>query len=290
MRPRPAMGGTGESAPEGPAAEDIVPASLRTYADLPDDELVARARHGDGAAMRVLLERYTSYARVKAKTYFLVGGDREDVVQEGRIGLYKAVREYDPEQAASFRSFAELCISNQIFNAIKGASRQKHAPLNAYVSLHGSTGEENGDRYLDEFVITARARDPVELVVAADEVAEIRAFLSDILSDFEVEVLRLYLDGRPYGEIAARLRRRSKSIDNALQRIKRKLDGFLTERERRVDEEAFKIRSPEPANGDRKSCPGGAGRLRARLEVASKAAARHLSDATTGPNSDRPAS
>ncbi len=242
-----------------------LPSQLFTHGDLDDDDLVALARNGDKQALGVLLDRYTPYARVKAKTYFLVGGDREDVVQEGMIGLYKAVRDYDASKAGSFRSFAELCITRQVISAIKGATRQKHAPLNSYASLQGYVGDEEGERQLVEFVSVARVTDPLEQVVAADQLAQIRSFLAEILSDLEVEVLRLYLEGRSYEDIADRLERRSKSIDNALQRIKRKLEGFLAKRDERLETEARARRERvRPRAGD----------LRASLSFASRTAAR----------------
>jgi RNA polymerase sporulation-specific sigma factor len=197
-----------------------------------DDRLVELARDGDTDALDILLQRYTSYARSKAKTYFLIGADREDIVQEGMIGLYKAVRDFDASKTVSFRSFAELCITRQIITAIKGATRHKHAPLNSYVSLHRPvSSDDDGERQLVDFLASSRVVDPVELVVAEDEVHQIRQFLAEILSDLEVEVLNLYLEGRSYQEIAAGLKRQAKSIDNALQRIKRKLETFLHQRE-----------------------------------------------------------
>lgn len=226
---------------------------------------MALAREGDKQALGVLLERYIPYARVKAKTYFLVGADREDVVQEGMIGLYKAVRDYDASKAGSFRSFAELCITRQVISAIKGATRQKHGPLNSYVSLYGHTGDEDGERQFLEFVSAAQVMDPLEQVVATEQLAQVRSFLAEILSDLEVEVLRLYLEGRSYEDIADRLERRSKSIDNALQRIKRKLERFLAKRDERLEAET---RAPGERSRSR------AGDLRASLSFASKTAAR----------------
>jgi RNA polymerase sporulation-specific sigma factor len=199
--------------------------------DSPDDQLVQLAREGNDSALDVLLRRYWSYAGSKAKTYFLAGADREDLVQEGMIGLFKAVRDYNPERAASFRSFAEMCITRQIITAVKAASRRKHGPLNSYVSLQKPASDEDSERRLTDTLAAARSFDPVEVVVAADEVAQIRDFLRTILSELEAEVLRMYLSGRSYQDIAVRLDRQAKSIDNALQRIKRKLEAFLRERE-----------------------------------------------------------
>lgn len=239
--------------PTRPAAGDrLVAEVLAAHGELEDDRLCELARAGDTEALEVLLERYTSYARSKAKTYFLIGADREDIVQEGMIGLFKAIRDYDPEKTVSFRSFAELCITRQIITAIKGATRQKHAPLNSYMSLHRPMGleDDEGERQLVEFLAAARVVDPLEQVVAEDEVLEIRRFLSDILSDLEVDVLNLYLEGRSYQEIGRLLRRRAKSIDNALQRIKRKLEMFLEEREIAVREDLTSSRTLRVARFD----------------------------------------
>jgi RNA polymerase sporulation-specific sigma factor len=223
-----------------------------------DDHLVDQARHGDSDALDTLLKRYTSYARSKARTYFLIGADREDIVQEGMIGLFKAIRDFDAEKTVSFRSFAELCITRQIITAIKTATRQKHTPLNSYVSLHRPVmSDEDGERQLADFLASAQIVDPVELVVAEDEVSQIRAFLAGILSDLEAEVLNMYLQGKSYQDIALKLDRQAKSIDNALQRIKRKLETFLEQREQHAQETAaaservvhvsrFTTPSPEP--------------------------------------------
>lgn len=205
----------------------IVGTGLTASADrrgLADERLVDLVRVGDAEATDVLVARYTAYARGKTRTYFLVGADNEDVVQEGMIGLFKAIRDYDPARAMSFRNFAELCITRQILTAIKAATRRKHGPLNSYVSLHGTP---DAPQSLDEALTEPRTADPVELVVATDEAARIRGFLGEILSELEAEVLALYLGGQSYQDIAVTLGRGAKSIDNALQRIKRKLEGFL---------------------------------------------------------------
>jgi RNA polymerase sporulation-specific sigma factor len=181
-------------------------------------------------ALSTLLQRYRSFVRVKARTYFLVGGDREDIVQEGMIGLYKAVRDYDASRQTSFRAFAELCIMRQIITAIKTATRRKHAPLNRYVSLYLPLYHENDpDCELLDHVISAEA-DPADRVVSASEIANLEEQFGRILSDLEAGVLERYLAGSSYSEIAAELDRHEKAIDNALQRIKRKLDGYLTQR------------------------------------------------------------
>jgi RNA polymerase sporulation-specific sigma factor len=196
-----------------------------------DEALVERARDGSDLAIETLIHRYRHYARAKARSYFLAGADREDIVQEGMIGLYKAIRDFQAERNSSFRAFAELCITRQIITAIKTATRQKHAPLNSYVSLNKtSSGDDDDERsFADSFVGEAVA-DPAELVISAEEIAGIRASMGEVLSSLETEVLQLYMDGKSYQEIAGALGRHVKSIDNALQRIKRKLEQHITAR------------------------------------------------------------
>ncbi len=204
--------------------------------DPSDEELVARARAGDEEALRLLLTTYRSFARVKARTYFLAGADREDVVQEGMIGLYKAVRDYDPARQASFRSFAELCVTRQVLTAVKGATRHKHGPLNDYVSFSRPVGgDDDGERVLADVLTGTGASDPADLVISADRVRALQAHVDEVLSDLETEVLRMWVDGKSYQEIAEVLQRQVKSIDNALQRIKRKLEAHLAAR-RAADE------------------------------------------------------
>lgn len=197
-----------------------------------DSRLVLAARGGDDLALAELLGRYRSYARGKARSYFLIGGDREDLVQEGMIGLFKAVRDFDPDLDTTFRSFAELCITRQILTAIKTASRYKHSPLNGYVSLHRPVGEldEGGERVLADLLPASYAADPAELVISAERIRGLQRHLDEVLSDLEVEVLRLYVEGCSYLEIADVLHRQVKAIDNAIQRIKRKLDAHLRAR------------------------------------------------------------
>ncbi len=187
--------------------------------------LIRAAQAGDETASAALVAKYRSFVRCKARSYFLAGADRDDVIQEGMIGLYKAIRDYLPERQSSFRSFAELCVTRQLITAIKTASRQKHTPLNSYVSLQRSTGsEEEGDRVLSDILAAREVCDPADIVISAWEAASIKAGFTEALSQFETEVLRLYVDGRSYNEIAQRLGRHAKSVDNALQRIKRKVE------------------------------------------------------------------
>jgi RNA polymerase sporulation-specific sigma factor len=202
------------------------------YADSrPDDELVMAARSGDEGALTELLTKYRAFARVKARSYFLVGADREDIVQEGMIGLYKAIRDFNPDMQTSFRAFAELCVTRQIITAIKTATRQKHGPLNNYVSFNRPVaGDDDGERVLGDVIPTVAISDPADLVISAERIRALQAHFDEVLSDLETEVLRLYVEGKSYQEIAERLQRHVKSIDNALQRIKRKLEGHLRER------------------------------------------------------------
>ena len=201
---------------------------------LEDNELVAMARDGNDRAIDELLNRYRNFARSKARSYFLAGPDRDDVVQEGMIGLYKAVRDFDLEQETPFRAFAELCISRQILTAIKTANRNKHQPLNSSVSLDAPLygGGEDEERSLgDGLMLSPAITDPVELVISAEEIEAIRDSMRSSLTDLEGDVLRLYMDGKSYEEIAGALGNHVKSIDNALQRIKRKLQRHLAKRD-----------------------------------------------------------
>jgi RNA polymerase sporulation-specific sigma factor len=201
---------------------------------LDDSELVTRARGGNDRAIDELLNRYRNFARSKARSYFLAGSDRDDVVQEGMIGLYKAVRDFDLGQETPFRAFAELCISRQILTAIKTANRNKHQPLNSSVSLDAplSNRSDNEARSLgDGLMMAPSLADPAELVISAEEIEAIRDSMRDNLTDLEGDVLRLYMDGKSYEEIAGALGNHVKSIDNALQRIKRKLQRHIAKRE-----------------------------------------------------------
>ena len=197
-----------------------------------DEELATAAQAGSGDAESVLLNRYRAFVRAKSRSFFLVGGDDQDVIQEGMIGLFKAVRDYDPDQQMSFRGFAELCVTRQLITAVKSATRYKHGPLNTYVSFSRSVGdEEDGERVLSDVLPAPSQSDPAERLTSADRVRDLQAYVDQALSDLEVEVLRMYVEGRSYVEIAEILRRRTKSVDNALQRIKRKIDVHLRERE-----------------------------------------------------------
>jgi len=200
--------------------------------DRDDDDLVVAARAGDDVALATLLTRYRAFARMKARSYFLVGADREDVVQEGMIGLYKAVRDFDSALETSFRAFAELCVTRQMISAVKAATRHKHGPLNTYVSFSRPVaGDEEDERVLADVLPAGNHADPAELVISAERIRALQDHVNDVLSDLEVEVLRLYVDGKSYVEIAEMLQRHTKAVDNALQRVKRKLDTHLRARE-----------------------------------------------------------
>jgi RNA polymerase sporulation-specific sigma factor len=200
--------------------------------ELEDDVLVAKVRGGDERCLEVLLSRYRKFARSKARTYFLAGSDKEDVVQEGMIGLFKAIRDFDPAQATPFRAFAELCISRQILTAIKTANRQKHQPLNSSVSLDAPAyGEDSSDTSVGDSLVAPSYVDPAEIVISAEEIEALRDSMRENLTELEGDVLRLYMDGKSYEEIAGVLGNHVKSIDNALQRIKRKVQRHIQERD-----------------------------------------------------------
>ena len=200
--------------------------------DLDDHLLVERVQGGDERCLEVLLSRYRNFARSKARSYFLAGSDKEDVVQEGMIGLYKAIRDFDASQETPFRAFAELCISRQILTAIKTANRNKHQPLNSSISLDAPAySNDKGDKSVADNLIGKAMTDPAELLISAEEIEAIGTSMRDNLTELEGDVLRLYMDGKSYEEIAGALGNHVKSIDNALQRIKRKLQRHLDQRD-----------------------------------------------------------
>ncbi|NGZ78093.1 RNA polymerase sporulation sigma factor SigH [Saccharibacillus alkalitolerans] len=200
--------------------------------DFQSDEEVVEAVHlGDSEALEYLINKYRNFVRAKARSYFLIGADREDIIQEGMIGLYKSIRDFRGDKLASFKAFAELCITRQIITAIKTATRQKHIPLNSYVSLDKPIYEEDSDRTLLDIICVSQVCDPEELIINREEFNGLEDKMSEILSELERQVLMLYLDGRSYQEIAVDLRRHVKSIDNALQRVKRKLEKYLEVRD-----------------------------------------------------------
>ena len=221
---------TGELAADGDTYADET-AENSIYDGYSDEDLLAhiRGERGD-EALDYLINKFRIFVRSKARSYFLIGADREDIVQEGMIGFFKAIRDYRPDKLSSFRAFAELCVTRQIITAIKTATRQKHIPLNSYVSLNKPIYDEDSDRTLLDVLSGARISDPEELVISHEEFIDIEQKMEEILSDLEWRVLMSYLDGKSYQEIAVDLHRQVKSIDNALQRVKRKLEKYMESR------------------------------------------------------------
>ncbi|RLL40771.1 RNA polymerase sporulation sigma factor SigH [Oceanobacillus piezotolerans] len=198
---------------------------------LDDEEIINLIHQGSSHALDYLINKYRNFVRAKARTYFLIGADKEDIIQEGMIGLYKAIRDYDGDKLSSFKAFAELCITRQIITAIKTATRQKHIPLNSYVSLDKPIYDEESDRTLLDVIAGTQVADPQELLVNREKMSDMELKLSELLSELEKQVLRLYIDGRTYQEISVELKRHVKSIDNALQRVKRKLEQLMEAKE-----------------------------------------------------------
>lgn len=201
------------------------------FSRMTDEEVVRIAQLEQREdAVDFLVNKYKNFVRAKARTYFLVGGDREDIMQEGMIGLYKATRDYKPSRLASFRAFAELCVTRQIITAIKSATRQKHQALNNYVSLSKPAYDDDNERTLLETLESSEVTDPEEMFLEEEELHNLEEVMGHVLSDLEWDVLIDYLDGVSYQEIANRTNRSVKSIDNALQRVKRKLVTYLASR------------------------------------------------------------
>ncbi|MBR5235827.1 MAG: RNA polymerase sporulation sigma factor SigH [Clostridia bacterium] len=192
------------------------------FAGLKDEELVFYAKQDNALAIELLVNRYKAFVMMRSKTYFLCGADRDDVIQEGMIGLFKAIRSFKAERGVSFKTFAELCITRHIISAVKTSTRQKHAPLNTYVSLDRGEGSANLER--DAF---KSGNDPEQIMIEKENMVGIEGQIDKALSRFEARVLMHYLNGMSYGKIAVCMGKDPKSIDNALQRIKRKLERFL---------------------------------------------------------------
>ena len=199
------------------------------FTHLTDEEVVEMSHQGEPLAEDYLLDKYKNFVRAKARSYFLIGADHEDIVQEGMIGLYKGIRDYRPEKLSSFRAFAELCITRQIITAIETATRQKHIPLNSYISLNKPLYDEESDRTLMDVIMEGKVSNPEEIIINREDLTNINEKIKEVLSGLEQEVLSAYLDGKSYQEIAESLGRHVKSIDNALQRVKRKLEKYLEE-------------------------------------------------------------
>ena len=201
------------------------------FENMADEEIVRLAQQdGDGAALEYLLNKYKNFVRTKARSYFLIGADHEDIVQEGMIGLYKAIRDYREDRLSSFRAFAELCITRQNITAIKTATRQKHIPLNSYISLNRPIYEEDSDRTLLDVITEDAPSNPEEMLIDREDLSVIEGRIGSMLSELEKQVLIRYIEGKSYVEISEEMNRHVKSVDNALQRIKRKLQKYLDEK------------------------------------------------------------
>lgn len=201
------------------------------FQNLDDRDIAILANQGDDDAVEYLLNKYKNFVRAKARSYFLIGADKEDLVQEGMIGLYKAIRDFRDDRQSSFRAFAELCIVRQMITAIKTATRQKHKPLNSYVSFNRPVYEDEPDTTLIDVMIGSKVLNPEEIMIDQEDLESVQARIGEILSSMERRVLGLYLDGKSYQEIAILLDTGTKSIDNALQRVKKKLERYLNEGE-----------------------------------------------------------
>lgn len=199
----------------------------KSFSQMSDEDVVCLAQKGDEAAVEYILEKYKALVKARVRIYFLMGADKEDLLQEGMIGLFKAIRDFSAEKQANFASFAELCATRQIATAIKTATRQKHMPLNNYISLNKPVYSEESDRALWESVPYSAVSDPEEIIINEEDYNATASMIFNGLSKFEKEVLRAYLQGRSYNEIAQGQNRSAKSIDNALQRIKKKIENGL---------------------------------------------------------------
>ncbi|WP_173364512.1 RNA polymerase sporulation sigma factor SigH [Solibacillus silvestris] len=197
------------------------------FEHLTDEELVEQVHLGNTDALDYLISKYRLFVKAKARSYFLIGADKEDIIQEGMIGLYKAIRDFKEDKLASFRAFAELCITRQIITAIKTATRQKHIPLNSYVSLDKPIYDEESERTLMDIITSPISDDPEYLMINREDYLYLEEKMGEVLSELEQQVLVRYLEGQSYNEISEELDRHVKSIDNALQRVKRKLERHL---------------------------------------------------------------
>ncbi|KGF47676.1 RNA polymerase factor sigma-70 [Veillonella montpellierensis DNF00314] len=210
---------------------DTIHKETSDYRTMTDETLIKLAQtKDDDSAIDFIVNKYKNFVRAKARSYFLMGADYEDIIQEGMIGLYKAIRDFKPEKQASFHGFAEICIVRQMITAVKAATRQKHMPLNSYVSLNKPIYTEESERTLMDMLSERAITDPEELLISQEQFKDTELMMGKMLSNLEWEVLLAYLDGKPYQTIAEETGRSIKSIDNALQRVKRKLDKYLEER------------------------------------------------------------
>lgn len=200
---------------------------ITDFTGLSDEELIICVQEGSADALDFLITKYQTFVKMKARSYFMMGGDREDIIQEGMIGLYKAIRDFRNDRLSSFRAFAELCITRQIITAIKTATRQKHIPLNTSVSLDKPVYDEESDRTLLDVIAGSDLDDPEDLMIHKEDYVHMEGEINKVLSGLEKQVLSLYLEGQSYQEISDELNRQVKSVDNALQRIKRKLERHM---------------------------------------------------------------
>ncbi len=221
--------GTMKAAGKGGASMGVESMEKSDYLKLPDERLAMLSQEGNDAARDQLMEKYKGFVKARARTYFLIGADREDIIQEGMIGLYKAIRDYKSDKPASFRAFAELCITRQMITAVKTATRQKHIPLNSYISLNKPVYDEENERTLLDTITEENHFDPEEIMITKEHLGLMEEKMVQSLSHLERNVMSLYLDGQSYIEIARRLKKSEKSIDNALQRVKRKVEKFIQE-------------------------------------------------------------
>jgi RNA polymerase sporulation-specific sigma factor len=212
------------------AVNNIFEISLPSLDTLSDEEIAISAQNGDDRACDYLLAKYKNFIRTKARSYFLIGADKEDIIQEGMIGLYKAIRDFRNDKQSSFRAFAELCVTRQIITAIKTATRQKHIPLNSYVSLNKPVYEDESEKTLIDIVTQSHIFNPEDIVIDQENLSVLEFKMSEMLSDLEMQVLNLYTGGKSYIEISEILGKPVKSVDNALQRIKSKLLAHLSKK------------------------------------------------------------
>lgn len=217
------------------AASNLDALFYNHFHQMTDEEVVLLAQKGDGLAEEYLLCKYKNFVRTRARSYFLMGADHEDIVQEGMIGLFKAIRDYQTDRLSSFKVFAELCITRQILTAIKNASRMKHTPLNSYVSLNKPIYEEDSDRTLLDVLAVSRNQNPEDLFIGEENASSMQEMLINNLSPFEKKVLSDYINGVNYHKIAKKLNRSSKSIDNAIQRIKKKMEKYISDSRHQED-------------------------------------------------------
>jgi len=202
--------------------------SSKDFASFSDEQLVSLAQTGDGGALDFLLDKYRVFVRNKSLSYYIAGADRDDIIQEGMIGLFKAIRDFRSGQSVSFKTFADICVTRQILTAVKNATRQKHAPLNSYISLYTPLGEDDeNNAMLMDVVGRSESADPEEIIINREYAGNLGTKMNQALSEFELRVLSLYLKDRSYIEIAKETGKDAKSVDNALQRIKKKLEKLL---------------------------------------------------------------